>query len=284
MRFSLILATVDRTLEVKRFLRSLDSQTHRDFELILVDQNEDNRLSPLVKHYSERFPINHLRSERGLSRARNVGLRHLKGEIVAFPDDDCVYRSDLLALVAHYLASHPAYSGLTGKAVSIDDGTPVWRFADACAVIDKKNIFCCAASFSIFLRRSVVDTVGQFDESLGVGAGTGWGSGEETDYLCRCIDAGATIFYDPEIEVLHPKPTVTYDANTVSRGYLYGRGMGRVMSMQKFPFIFVTKTFIRPLGGAVLAFLACRFMKARYHWAVCRGRFCGWYGDKENIF
>jgi glycosyltransferase involved in cell wall biosynthesis len=282
MRFSLILATVDRTGEVERFLQSLDSQTHRDFELIVVDQNDDDRLVPLLRLYEGRFPIKHLSSERGLSRARNVGLRHVEGVIVAFPDDDCVYPSDLLTRVAHYLRSHPEYDGLTGKAISLDDNTPVWRFADSPAVINKKNVWRCGTSFSIFLRRHVVDKVGEFDVKLGVGAGTKWGSAEEMEYLCRCIDVHAAIYYDPDLKVLHPKPTLAYDAKTVSRGYLYGRGMGRVMSMHKLPYLFVANIFIRPLGGTMLSLLSGRFMKARYHWAVFRGRFRGWYGDTEN--
>ena len=57
--FSLILATVDRTGEVERLLDSLDSQTHREFELIVVDQNKDERLVPLLRAYRERFSILH---------------------------------------------------------------------------------------------------------------------------------------------------------------------------------------------------------------------------------
>ena len=39
-------------------------------------------------------------SARGLSRARNAGLRMIAGDIVSFPDDDCWYPPDLLQRVA----------------------------------------------------------------------------------------------------------------------------------------------------------------------------------------
>ena len=42
-------------------------------------------------------------------------------------------------------------------------------------------------SFTIFLRRRVVERVGEFDETLGVGAGTPYGSCEESDYLIRAV-------------------------------------------------------------------------------------------------
>ena len=44
-----------------------------------------------------------LRSARGLSRARNAGLAHVEADLVAFPDDDCVYPPGLLERVARAL-------------------------------------------------------------------------------------------------------------------------------------------------------------------------------------
>ena len=53
IRFSLVLSTINRTDEVRRFLTTLDSQTYRQFELIVVDQNKDGRLLPILKPYAE---------------------------------------------------------------------------------------------------------------------------------------------------------------------------------------------------------------------------------------
>ncbi len=76
MRFSLILGTVERTDELELSLAALDAQTHKDFELIVVDQNPDERLAPILAPYKDRFPLIHLRTtERGLSRAKNMGLK-----------------------------------------------------------------------------------------------------------------------------------------------------------------------------------------------------------------
>ncbi len=48
-RFSFIVGTKDRTKEFAVLLSSLAEQQMRDFELVVVDQNADNRLTPLVK-------------------------------------------------------------------------------------------------------------------------------------------------------------------------------------------------------------------------------------------
>src|SRR2546427_827401 len=99
MKFSLVQATLGRTGELARFLRELDQQTYRSFELIVVDQNPDQRLAPILAPYESRFPVFHVRSEKGLSRARNVGMRQIGGDVVAFPDDDCWYPPHLLEWV-----------------------------------------------------------------------------------------------------------------------------------------------------------------------------------------
>ncbi|MCB1543045.1 MAG: glycosyltransferase family 2 protein, partial [Rhodoblastus sp.] len=90
-RLSLLCCTVGRTDKLDRLLASLARQTFRDFELVVVDQNEPGALDPVLAPYLERLDIRHVRSERGLSRARNVGLSHCRAKIVAFPDDDCWY-------------------------------------------------------------------------------------------------------------------------------------------------------------------------------------------------
>jgi glycosyltransferase involved in cell wall biosynthesis len=70
---------------LERFLESLAAQSCADFELILVDQNADDRLAGLVKLYRQKFPVLHIKQlEPGLSRARNRGLQHIKGEIQHF--------------------------------------------------------------------------------------------------------------------------------------------------------------------------------------------------------
>ena len=54
-------------------------------------------------------------------------------------------------------------------------------------ILTDDNLWNRAISFTIFLRRDVVEAVGPFDEELGLGSGRPWASGEETDYLIRAV-------------------------------------------------------------------------------------------------
>lgn len=275
-KFSLIMATVGRTEEVKRFLEHLDRQTYRDFELIVVDQNPDDRLVPILETYKSRFPILHLRSERGLSRARNVGLKHISGDIVAFPDDDCWYPPDLLEQVARFFQEHPDIDGLTGRSID-ESGEPSNVHWDSRAgLINSFNVWKRATSFSIFLKKRVIEKVGDFDESLGVGAGTPWGAAEEIDYLLCTLKEGFKLYYCPSFFVYHPQPPRNCDSKGLQRAKLYGGGMGKVLRKHGYPLWFVIYGCLRTLVGIILALLMGNPCLTRIRWASLKGRIEGW--------
>ena len=104
---SLLVCTKGRSAQLERLFDSLLLQTHRDFEVVLVDQNEPGTLEPIVGRYRDRLVIDHARSAPGLSRARNVGLARCRGDLVAFPDDDCWYPPGLVAELVRMFAEHP---------------------------------------------------------------------------------------------------------------------------------------------------------------------------------
>jgi len=279
VKFSLILATVGRVQDVDRFLESLDAQTYRDFELIVVDQNEDDRLVPILQRFQSHFPIYHLRYGRGLSRARNEGLKHVSGDIIAFPDDDCLYPSNLLEKVARWFAEHPERHGLTGRSVTNEAVPSSGRWDRMAGDVDRYNVWQRGVSITIFLRKKVVEAVGFFDEKLGVGSGTPWGSAEETDYLIRALEAGFLIFYEPTLTIIHPDKTAEISLERVRS---YGRGMGYVLRKHNYPIWYVLYHLMRPLGGAVLATITGKFRKVPYYLNTFLGRLEGYYAKVQG--
>ena len=115
--FDLVVATVGRTDELGRFLDSIEEQGYGPLRVIVVDQNEDERVAEIA--HGRAFELVHTRSVRGLSRARNAGLVHVDADLVAFPDDDCVYPSGLLERVAERFGDR-GLDGLTGRAVDAE--------------------------------------------------------------------------------------------------------------------------------------------------------------------
>ena len=276
MKFSLLMATLGRHIEVERLFGTLVDQTYKDFELIVIDQNDDDRVRKLVDAYSDRLEIVYLRSEKGLSRARNVGLRHIRGDIVCFPDDDCWYRPDTLEYVAARFAADAELSGLTGCSVD-DSGVPSQgRWATEPLVVDRYNVWTCATSYTIFLRTAAVRAAGPFDERLGVGSGSRWGAGEEVNYLLGVLDAQLRVCYDPALRISHPEPLLVLDEKAFSRVRLYNRGFGRVLGLNRYPAYFVLYLIARSVGGCMLSLAKFNFKRARYYWIAGSQRFLGW--------
>ncbi len=275
MRFSILLATLGRTREVDHCLNAIAAQTYRDFEVLVVDQNPDDRLKAILDAYAPEFPLRHLRCGRGHSKAFNFGLRKASGDVVAFPDDDSWYDCDLLERVARAFADHPEASGITGREIVEAGFTCGGRWDLQAGPVTPRNVWRRAISFTMFLRRTAVQGAA-FDESLGVGAGTPWGAGEETDFLLQLIGQGHRILYDPSVAVWHQGRSGPYTEGMFTKARSYGMGMGRVLRKHRYPLWLVANHLIRPIGGAIDALATGRLAKAQYHWSVFAGRSRGW--------
>jgi len=278
VRYSILLATVGRTRELHQFLASLAAQTWKDFEVLIIDQNSDDRVEGVVAQYADQFPIRRMRSARGHSRAFNTGLAVVSGDIVAFPDDDCWYAPDTLEKMARAFCENSICDGFTGRGV--DDSRPADYvfFSRRSGWVNKKNVWRCCTSISIFLRSRVIRAIGPFDESLGAGSQHGRQAAEEGDYLIRAIESGFRIYYCVDLCILHPYPVPTYSRDVNKKGYGYSVGFGHVLRKYRYPFSFVCYQWLRALGGAVVSLLTLNFAKSRYHLAVLRGRILGWLG------
>jgi glycosyltransferase involved in cell wall biosynthesis len=284
MGLSLILATVERTEEVERFLTSLDAQIYRDFELIVVDQNPDDRLAPILEPYRERLSLLHLHRplERGVSKSRNLGLQHVNGDMISFPDDDCWYPPNLLDQAACFLNEHPDIDVVSGHMASGPDAINAshqdpsqGRFLDSAL-----KVIQVPGPWGLFLRTRVAKTVGDFDETLGPGAGTPWGAGEDTDYYLRILKAGFRIYSKLDIFIFHSTVDWYYtQREDLSRTHRYGAGRTRVYRRHRLPLWYFAYEVARSFGGVVLSLLQAKGNKAYWHWGALSGKFRGWFSS-----
>ncbi|MDB5375412.1 MAG: glycosyltransferase family 2 protein, partial [Belnapia sp.] len=272
MNFSLVVATRGRDTELAALFDSLLAQGGADIEVIVVDQNADDRLAPVIAAYSPRLAlIWHRSAVANACHARNLGLRLARGALVGFPDDDCLLPPGLLGRVAAGFAANPALAVLTGPAASPDGGLGSGRWRMEPGPITPANVWTSVIEFNLFLRRDIALALGGFDERLG--PGTDFGSAEGNDLVLRAIRAGHAARYDPAQLVVHPDKRLTPVA--VERAALYGRGLGFVLRRHAMPAAVWLPFLIRPLGGIALSALRGRGLAARYYLATLRGRLAG---------
>ncbi|WP_290869917.1 glycosyltransferase family 2 protein [Aquabacterium sp.] len=274
-KFSLILATLGRTDEVRRFLTSLENQDYQCYELIVVDQNPDRRIHELLLDFPTlQDKVIHVNSEKGLSKARNVGLALASGQVVAFPDDDCWYPSNLLDTVAGLFERDSSLAGVTGRTTD-GDGREERAWANRSLTLTKWNVWRSAISFTIFLNAKVFRGGILFDESLGVGANSKWQSGEETDILCRVIDQGGRIKYDPAILAYHPVKISTFSPEEFKRASAYARGCGKVISSDYYPKVYAATIIVAPIVKAFVSVATFDLRKAKFMGVIAFGRLAG---------
>jgi glycosyltransferase involved in cell wall biosynthesis len=263
--FSLVVATKGRTAELSDLFASLAAQTE-PFEVIVVDQNGDDRLSPVLA--GAPFPVAHLRLDRAnANAARNLGLRAAKGDIVAFPDDDCTLPPGTLSRVARAFAD-PSLAVLTGPAEAPGGGLGSGRWRAEGGPITLANVWTSVIEFNLWLRRDHALALGGFDEGMGPGAR--FGSAEGNDLVCRALARGLRAEYDPALRVVHPDKRLTPEA--VARAGRYALGLGFALRRHRVPASVWLPFLVRPLGGAALSLARGNLLGARYYAATLRGR------------
>lgn len=275
MKFTLIVATLGRANEVTKLFESFEKQTFRDFEVVLVDQNKDNRVFDIYNKYRNFFPIYYIRTkEKGLSHARNLGLSHNLHEIVGFPDDDCWYPEDTLQKV-NDLFLKTNNDIISGQPVDFKDNPLISNYLKNDAQVNLNNVWNAGVSTTLFFRKKVIEDIGCFDEVLGVGSGTIYGSGEETDYLIRALKQHYKMGYASELKIFHPRKTPTGDKKELERALLYGGGLGYVLKKHHYGNKKKILCLIRPLGGIMVAFLQLDFHLAKFRMNTLKGRIRG---------
>ena len=230
---TLLVCTLGRVKPLERLLRSLNAQTRKNFEVIIVDQNPEGFLDATI----QKFPalrIKHLRSRPGLSRARNVGLAASSGRYVGFPDDDVWYRPTVVEEVLDTFRRNSKLNIITGRSID-PEGRGVTVTLSEEALITRENIFEAGNSNTIFVERMLAQSL-NFDEGLGLGAASDFQSGEETDFLLRALGKGAAGWYFPELTIYHdPIDDGAPIAERARRTTAYGRGFGYLIRKYRYP-------------------------------------------------
>jgi GT2 family glycosyltransferase len=122
---SVVIATKDRTDDLKRFLDSLDRQTLPPGQVVVVDAGNEESTAEMIqaRKGSAGYPFVYLRSKPGLTGQRNIGIEKSSGRYICFFDDDIV-------LDAGYLeAIHRTFEKYSPKKI----GGVVGRIENGCA-------------------------------------------------------------------------------------------------------------------------------------------------------
>ncbi len=210
-RVSVIIPSYNVAPYIKETLDSVFAQTYRNFEVIVVNDGSPDTvaLEDALLPYCDR--ITYIKQEnRGLSGARNTGLRAATGTLVALLDADDLWMPNYLEEQTSFLREHPEFDLVYCNSIffgdSIYDGKdwmtvcPSDGEATAAAIISRR----CHVFVAVTARREVLGSLG-FDESLR--------SCEDFDCWLRLTAAGHKIGYHRKILVRYRKHNSSLSAN-----------------------------------------------------------------------
>ena len=270
---SLILATVGRTVELNRLFDSLAAQIFHDFDVVVVDQNHDNRLQPVLQRAQcLGIMVRRLRHRPpNLALARNAGIAVATGRWLGFPDDDCWYEPDMLSRVMlrsrHADRPQGVLCHWVEQNVPQPPGLLSWERSSQFRDFP-------VSSITLFFERALVQKAGGFDGRLGVGQ---WfGAGEETDLLLRLLRHGATIAHEPGALVHHRAEAPGSAKNAAARrsALLRARGTGAMYAKHRLPLWVILRGLISPVVKPLLkGRLGAELMQGL---AITAGRLAGW--------
>jgi GT2 family glycosyltransferase len=281
MNFITVINTFDRPAElVLRSIYATLNQKIHPLKIVLIEQNseglnlpEDILTNPLI--------IRTRTNKKSVSAARNTVVIPENTEWIFFCDDDGYPCQDYSEKLEKIILENPSIEILSGSIVREDNneyyslrhkkGGSLKHFRNT------KNLM----GSNFVVKAKVFDELGRFDENFG--AGSLWGSSEETDFCWKAYFTGKTMEFFPELIVYHVPPFNESIKDGFEKSFKYGVGKGALVGKwlfknKKFKVIYellemITVPFIQSIRGL----LTFKFGLIAANFAALTGRLYGMF-------
>jgi len=195
MTISIITITYNSAKSLQRALDSVQSQSYKDIEHVIVDGASTDGTKELIEAYAKQHQNVRWVSEKddGIYNALNKGIRMATGDVIGFlHSDDVLYSPDSIGHIAAALADETV-DVVYGDLQYCNGGKVVRRW--------KSNDFNPSALKygwmpphpTVYVRRKVYEQVGEYDEWFRISA--------DFDMMIRIFKAGYRSKYIPEVLV-----------------------------------------------------------------------------------
>lgn len=204
MLFSIIVPVYNRRDEVADLLRSLEEQTDKGFEIILVEDGSTEPALPDGKGPESLRLKYYQKNNEGRSIARNYGITGADGDYFIFVDSDCILPPEYIDSLRNSLAKNPVdcFGGPDAAHESFSDVQKAINYAMTSFLttggirggkISMEKFT--PRTFNMGYSREVFEHVGGFREMFS----------EDIDMSTRIRNAGFSIALFPDVYVYHKR-------------------------------------------------------------------------------
>ena len=165
---SVVIPTYNRAWVLEEAIQSVLGQTYRDFELIVVDDGSTDSTEDILARYPGIIVVR--QENKGVSAARNAGVRISSGRYLAFLDSDDLWLPEKLEKQVKFFQENPSTLICQTEEIWIRKGVrvnPGKRHLKASGMIFERSLELCLVSPSaVMMSRKLFDETGGFDENL----------------------------------------------------------------------------------------------------------------------
>ena len=102
--FSIITVSLNQPKIINNF-KSLNRQTYKNFEHIVIDGGSTDRTIDIIKKNSSKLSYWQSRKDKGIYDAINIGIKKSKGQIIGILNADDIYYKNALKIVKKYFVN-----------------------------------------------------------------------------------------------------------------------------------------------------------------------------------
>lgn len=164
---SVVIPAYNRSHLLPRALESVVRQTFAPFEVLVVDDHSSENLQDVLKNYNLRLIPS---VGKGVSAARNTGVRAAKGDWIAFLDSDDEWTPEKLKKQMDYLSQNPHFDFIHTNETWMRNGKIIPQLAkhqkSGGRIFAKCAEQCVIAASSVVAKKDFLIQMGLFDESF----------------------------------------------------------------------------------------------------------------------
>ncbi len=168
--FSVVIPTYNRSKFLKIAVDSVLNQSFSNYELIIVNDGSDDDTEKFISKYTHPRLVYIRQKHKGVSNARNTGIKSAKGHYIAFLDSDDRFRKDKLQISADFIKEYPEYRIFHTEEIWYKKGKLLsqrkYQQKPSKDIFSRALKSCCISPSTAIIHKSIFFKIGLFDENL----------------------------------------------------------------------------------------------------------------------
>ncbi len=226
LKISVIIPTYNRCKYLKIALNSLLNQSCVPDEIIVIDDGSIDGTKEYLKVISKNNDIIKVFSQKngGPSKARNLGIKKAKGDIICFFDDDEIAHRDWIKTIVETFEKFPSIGGVGGQCIEKKGKSIYEKYLKSQFYITKRHKELPLLGGNIAFWKKILQEVEGFDEKLI--------RCEDVDLSFRVYLRGYKIIYNKNMIIYHLSDCENL-LKFIKRGY--NLGLSQIILNKKYP-------------------------------------------------